>query len=88
MQNKKVCYTVENNEFKKCWYSKSYEYYLSDIIELEDFDLDNILIDENSTENMLIHDISYKTLIDPKPLRIGFDKIDGIIMIYDGTRKI
>ena len=26
---------------------------------------------------MLIHDISYKTLIDPKPLRIGFDKIDG-----------
>ena len=37
---------------------------------------------------MLIHDISYKTLIDPKPLRIGFDKIDGIIMIYDGTGKI
>ena len=88
MQNKKVCYKVENNEFKKSWYSKSYEYYLSDIIELEDFDLDNILIDENSPENMLIHDISYKTLIDPKPLRIGFDKIDGIIMIYDGTGKI
>ena len=79
---------MENNEFLKSWYSKSYEYYLSDIIELEDFDLDNILIDENSPENMLIHDISYKTLIDPKPLRIEFDKIDGIIMIYDGTRKI
>ena len=88
MQNKKVCYKMENNEFLKSWYSKSYEYYLSDIIELEDFDPDNILIDENSPENMLIHDISYKTLIDPKPLRIGFDKIDGIIMIYDGTRKI
>ena len=29
--------------------------------------------------------ISYKTLIDPKPLRIRFDKIDGFIRIFSGT---
>ena len=28
----------------------------------------------------------HKTLIDPKPLHIQFDKIDRIIRIYDGTR--
>ena len=29
--------------------------------------------------------ISNKTLIDPKPFRIRFDKIDGFIRIFDGT---
>ena len=61
-------------------------YYFDGIIKLEDFDLDNILIDKKLIENILIYDISCKTLIDPKPLRIQFDKIDGIIRIYDGTR--
>ena len=36
----------------------------------------------------MISDISYKTLIDLKPLRISFDKIDGFIRIYDGTRYL
>ena len=55
-------------------------------IQLEDFDLNNILIDEKSYENILIYDISYKTLIDPKLLCLRLFKIDGIIRIYDGTR--
>ena len=42
-------------------------------------------MDEKSYENVLIHDISYKTLIDAKPLHIRFDKIDGFIRVYDGT---
>ena len=33
----------------------------------------------------MIYDISYKTLIDPKSLRIRFDKIDGLMRVYDGT---
>ena len=33
----------------------------------------------------LIDDISYKTLIRPKPLRIRFDKIDAFIRIHNGT---
>ena len=55
---------------------------------LEDFDLDNILIEGKTHENILIYDISCKTLIDSKPLRIRFDKIDGFIIIYDGTRYL
>ena len=62
--------------------------FFDDIIKLEDFYLDNILIDKKSFENILIYNFSYKTLIDPKPLRIRFFRIDGIIRIYDGTRYL
>ena len=63
-------------------------YYFDDVIKLEDFDFDNILIDEKSDANILIYEISCKTLIVSKPLRIRFDKIDGFIRIYDGTRYL
>ena len=63
-------------------------YYFDDIIKLEDFDIDSILIDEKSCKNILTHEISYKNLIAPKILRITFDKIDGCIRIYDGTRYL
>ena len=63
-------------------------YYFDDIIKLEDFDLDNILIDEKSHENILIYDISYKTLIGSKPFRIRFDKMDGIMRIYAWSRYL
>ena len=36
----------------------------------------------------MIYDISFKTLIAAKPLRISFDKTDGFIEIYDGTRYL
>ena len=36
----------------------------------------------------MIYDISYKTLIGPKPLQIRFDKIHGFIKIYDGTKYL
>ena len=55
------------------------------IIKLEDIDFGNILIDEKSHKNILIYDI---TLIGSKPLRIRFDKTDGFIKIYDGTRYL
>ena len=47
----------------------------------EDFNLDNILIDEKLYQNISIYNISYKTLIDAKSLRIIFDKIDGFIWV-------
>ena len=34
----------------------------------------------------MIYDISYKTFMGAKQLRIRFDEIDGLIKIYDGTR--
>ena len=79
---------MENNEFKKVSIKIRMCCYFDDIIKLEDFDFDNILTYEKSHENILIYDISYKTLIVLKPLRIGFDKMDGFIRIYDGTRYL
>ena len=61
-------------------------YYFDDIIKIEDFDLDNILIDEKSYKNILVYKIPYKILIDSKPLHIRFDKIDEFFRVYDGTR--
>ena len=52
---------------------------------MKDFHIDNILIDENSHENVLIYEISNKTLIGAKSLHIRFDKIDRFIKIYDET---
>ena len=36
----------------------------------------------------MIYNISYKTLIGSKPFRLRFDKIDGFIRIYEGTRYL
>ena len=36
----------------------------------------------------MIYDISSKTLISSKPLRITFNKIDGFIRIYGGTKYL
>ena len=62
--------------------------YFGDIIRIEDFDFDSILLNETSSGNILIQDILYKTFIGAKPLRNGFDKIDGLIRVYDKTRYL
>ena len=36
----------------------------------------------------MIYDISYKTLIDSKPLRVIFNIIDGFVRIYDQPRYL
>ena len=36
----------------------------------------------------MIYNISYKTLIGPKPLRIRFDKIDGFIRFYGESKYL
>ena len=63
-------------------------YYLDNTIKLEDFVLNNILMDGKSHENILMFDILYKTLIDPKSFWIIFDKIDGFTRIYDEKRYL
>ena len=63
-------------------------YYFDDIIKIEDFDLDNILINQKSYKNILVYNIFYQILIDSKPLCITFDEIDGFIRVYDGTRYL
>ena len=48
------------------------------------------MIEKKSHKNILVYDISYKTLIDPKPLRIRFNQINGFewIRIDGGTRYL
>ena len=56
-------------------------YYFDNIIEIESFDFDKVLLDEKSYKNNLAYDILYKTLIGVKTLHIWFDKVDGFISL-------
>ena len=57
-------------------------------MKIEDFDFYYILLAEISYENILICDILHDTLIGAKPLRIIFDKVDGFIRDYGGTKYL
>ena len=46
MQNKKTRYKMENNELKQVRIKSCACYYLDNIIKLEDFGIDDVLIDE------------------------------------------
>ena len=64
-------------------------YYFDDIMEIDnDINVDRILLDEKSYENILVYEILYKKIMDVKPLWIRFKKVDGIINIYDGIRYL
>ena len=54
---KKAQYKMENNELKKVHFKNCTCYYIDDIIRLEDFGLDNILIDEKSHVNIFLWEI-------------------------------
>ena len=53
-------------------------------IKFDNFDLDNIFIEQNSYKHLLIYNIPYKILIGSKPLRMRF----GFIIDYDGTKYL
>ena len=84
-----------NDKFKKIDIKNRMCFYFDDIMKIEDFDLNYVLIDENhsiqseqtkSFKNSLVYNISYKILIDYKPISIRFDKLEEIIRVGDGTR--
>ena len=58
------------NELKEIDIKTHTCYYFNDIIKIEDFDLDSILIDEKLKENVLVYNISCKSLIGSRPLCI------------------
>ena len=72
-----------NNELKEINIKNSTCYYFDDIIKIEDFDFDNISLDEKSFGHILFYDIWYKIFIGAKPLRISFDELDGFMMKLD-----
>ena len=71
--------------FKKFVLELCMLFYFSDIIKFEDFDFDNILINEKVYKNILIYNILHRALIGPKPQHIRFDKINAFIRVYNVT---
>ena len=63
-----------NNEIKEIKIKNLMCYYFDEIMKIEDFNLDNILKDEKTYKNILVYNISYKPLIDAKPLQFALDK--------------
>ena len=63
----------------------SYCYYFDDIININDLELDNVLIDEKSYENILFCEFTYKTPYSAKFLCITFDKDDEYARKYYKT---
>ena len=57
-------------------------------MKVDDSNVDNILLDEKSYENILVHNILYKTFMNAKPLQIRSDKLEGIIEIHGGIRYL
>ena len=62
-------------------------YYLDNVINGTNISFSNILFDKKLYENISIYNILYKTPAGPKPLRIRFYKIDGLIIVLDGENK-
>ena len=46
-----------NDELNEIYITNRTCYYFNDVIKIEDFDFDNILLDKKSYENILIYDI-------------------------------
>ena len=69
-----------NDNLKESNIENRKRYYFDDLIKIEDFNFGKILIDEKIYKNILVYNVSHKTLIDAKPLRIRFNKINGFIM--------
>ena len=63
-------------------------YYFDDVIKIEDFNFDNILLDEKSYKNILMYGILYKTLIGVKPLHMMCVKVDGFSREFDVNKYL
>ena len=66
---------MENNKFKEVRIKYRTCCYFDEIIQLAEFHIDSILIDEKSYKIILIYDITYENLIDPNLLRVRLDKL-------------
>ena len=57
-------------------------------MKVDNINADNILLDKKSYENVLVDNILYKKFMDTKPLRIKFNKVEGLIKIYNEIRYL
>ena len=77
-----------NNELKDIDIDNCICYCFDDIMRVVGIDFDDILLNEKSYKSILIRNTLCKTFIGAKPLHIRFEKIDGFIKIYDGTKYL
>ena len=63
-------------------------YYFDDINDINNFDLENILLNEIPWEIILIYDTAYKIPYNAKPLCNIFNKVDGYITKNDKTKNL
>ena len=75
-----------NGELKELDIKNRVYHYFDDIINGMKINFSNTLIDKKLYKHISFN-ISQKTTIAPKPLRIRFDKIDGFITSVDGKIK-
>ena len=80
-------YDMESNdELKEIDIKNHTCYYFDEMVKIESFNLDNILIDEKSYESILVYNISYKTLIDAKSYGTRYLVLFGIEKKNDYNR--
>ena len=58
--------------------------YFDNLIKIEDFGFDKILMDKKSYEIILIYQVSFKTFLGAKP----YNKVNGFTRDYDGTKYL
>ena len=78
----------KNTKFKQVYINNGTCYYFDDIIKIENFVFNNVLLDEKLYQNILIFDVVYKTLIVSRPLRITFNKVNGFVKFYGGSKHL
>ena len=77
-----------NNQLKEINIKNHTCYYFDDIININHLNLDNILLNEKSFENILLYDIAYKTPYSVGSLPIIFDEVDEYLRKYDKTKYL
>ena len=75
---------MENDGLKKARIKNRTCYYFDDLIKIEVF----TFVNNSLNGNILVHDISYKTLFGSKLLRVIFDEWDGFITVYEEIRYL
>ena len=86
----------KNNNVEKISIKNHKYYVVDDIINIKDFDSNNIKIDEKSCKNILIYCIAYATIKDPKYVKINsvnisylmFNRMNGYFQEINGNRNL
>ena len=84
MNYKWIVKIESKNELKESNVKNRACFCFDDVIDGTDINFSDILLNKKVYENTSVYGILYKISAGPKPLRIRFDKIDGLIMPLDG----